>query len=61
MFVLSSYLQVCTIGMVVAELEKESVRLVPGSVTILGDKELTKYFITDEPKSPTLIYHKKGF
>ena len=56
----SNNVQVCTTGMVVSELEKESVRLVPGSVTILGEKELTEYFITDEPKSPTLIYQKIG-
>ena len=46
--------------MVVAELQKESVRLVPGYVTMLGEKELTQYFVTDQPDSPTLIYQNQG-
>ena len=46
--------------MVVQELEKETVHLVPGYVKILGGKELTQYFITDKPESPTLTYKNQG-
>ena len=53
--------QVCFIILAVEETEdQESVRLEMGEARISTEKELTEYFITDQPKSPTIVQGEEG-
>ena len=53
-------MQVCQINLVVSEAEVDSVRLSLGEPFIDIDKELTQYYITDNPPSPTLSQGNRG-
>ena len=53
-------MQVCGIDLVVQQVDRETVHLKPGSIIMVAKKELTQYFITDKPKSPTLILADEG-
>ena len=60
-----SNFQVCNINLVVDEADIEGVNLIIGEAKMETDVELTEYFITEDPISPTLVYdpkseHKKG-
>ena len=47
--------------MVMGELDRtSSVYHIPGHLELAGKKELTHYFIIDEPESPTLVYKDEG-
>ena len=50
--------QVCFISLEVDRADFWGVELTPGEARIETDKELTEYFITDDPKSPTI--HKNN-
>jgi hypothetical protein len=50
------HLQVCHINLAVDEADANSVKLILGEARIETDKELTEYFITDTPESPTLVH-----
>ena len=52
--------QVCFIILAVEETEQESVRLELGEARISTEKELPEYFITDQPKSPTIVQGEEG-
>ena len=57
---MSDNFQVCQINLVVSEADAESVRLSLGEPFIDLDKELTQYYITDNPQSPTLSQGDRG-
>ena len=48
------FFQVCHVYLVVDESDLEGVNLILGMPKIETSKELTQYYITDNPKSPTL-------
>ena len=50
----------CYITLIVPEAEEESVTLKPGGAKMSAAKELTEYFITDNPQSPTLMNPSKN-
>ena len=50
----------CYITLIVTEAEKESVALKSGGAKMSAEKELTEYFITDNPQSPTLMNPSKN-
>ena len=50
----------CFIDLVVPDSDKEGVKLLVGEAKLKTSKELTEYYITDEPESPTLIIEDDG-
>ena len=51
--------QVCYISLEVDKADSWGVEVAPGEARIETDKELTEYFITDNPQSPTLHMNKE--
>ena len=52
---LNSFIQVCHVNITVDESDVKGIHLVLGRARIETVKELNEYFITDDPKSPTLL------
>ena len=50
----------CFINLVVPDSDKEGVKLLAGEAKLKTSKELTEYYITDDPESPTLIAEAGG-
>ena len=53
-------LQVCKIHLVVDESDTGDVSIVLGESILKANKEMSEYFITDDPKSPTLSFDGKN-